>query len=125
MWTEHFFQILDVDNVQSTSFIVSHVVTDMDNASSSTLHLEAFQSLEELKSAIKTYGRPTYCHLAVCGSYFHKDQIHILSPYVCEAVSEHLEDPRGRFDGGSGLDNVTTLFMKDRYQHSLSSIILL
>ncbi|VDP58588.1 unnamed protein product [Schistosoma mattheei] len=44
----------------------------------STLYLVAFQSLEALKSAIRTYKRATYCHYVVRDSHFHRDR----KPYI-------------------------------------------
>ncbi|VDP40954.1 unnamed protein product [Schistosoma margrebowiei] len=44
----------------------------------STLYLVAFQTLEALKSAIRTYERATYCHYVVRDSQFHRDR----KPYI-------------------------------------------
>ncbi|VDO68094.1 unnamed protein product [Schistosoma margrebowiei] len=73
---------MDSSNVQSTSSVVSHVVTETDNLFLSTLYLVAFQSFEALKSSIRTYERATYCHYEVRDSYFHRDR-KLYIKFVC------------------------------------------
>ncbi|VDP17929.1 unnamed protein product [Schistosoma margrebowiei] len=65
-------------NMQSTNSVVPHVVTETDNLFLSTLYLVSFQSLEALKSAIRTYETTTYCHYVVRDSHFHRDR----KPYI-------------------------------------------
>ncbi|VDP53013.1 unnamed protein product [Schistosoma mattheei] len=69
---------MDGNNMQSTSSVVPHVVTETDNLFLSTLYLVAFESFEALKSAIRRYERATYCHYVVRVSDFHRDR----KPYI-------------------------------------------
>ncbi|VDP86981.1 unnamed protein product, partial [Schistosoma mattheei] len=86
---------MDGSNMQSTSSVVPHVVTETDNLFLSTLYLVVFQSLEALKSAIRTYERATYSHYVVRDSHLHRDR----KSYVGEMAVEHLAVPHSRVDG--------------------------
>ncbi|VDO71915.1 unnamed protein product [Schistosoma margrebowiei] len=65
---------MEEGNVPCTSSVISHVVTETENVFLNTLYLIAFQSIEALKCAIRTYGRSTYCHYVVRDSHFHRDR---------------------------------------------------